>query len=299
MIFSGVNKRSLFAIGLSAVALVGCNDSDDTKDVSVNFAAMVGDDVFECGTTYSGVGVGVGDASNFQVNDYRVFVSDVSLQKSDGSKKTVELTEDGAWQYENVALLDFENGCNSGTTDLNKAISGTVDRGDYTGICLTVGVPFDKNHLDTATAASPLNASGMFWAWSSGHKFVRIDGVGDPGDDTHANKGFNMHLGSTGCSAASSTEAPAAECTYPNRMEVCLTAADGAFSLSDETINFDIKAVLAETNVTVDDQPPAGCMSFAGDDACRTIMPRLGLPYAFSDVDITDAVEQQFVSIAE
>lgn len=298
-------NRSRFSypilLASTVVLLSACSsDSDDkTNNVEVNFSAKVGTEAFECGKIYSDIGVGIGDASNYQVNDFRVFVSDLKLTKTDGSKVDLVLTQDGIWQHEGTALLDFENGCSgNGNAETNTVVKATVDDDQYTGICMTVGVPFSQNHEDTASAPSPLNASGMFWNWQGGHKFIRIDGVGDPGDTTHANKGYNLHLGSTGCAAPGKTSSPEEQCTYPNVMEVCF-GGDGTttFDTTNNSVVFDIKSVFAESNVTIDDEAPAGCMSFPGDSACNEILPRLGLPYAYNSEQISPALEQQFVGI--
>ena len=69
--------------------------------------------------------------------------------------------QDGLWQYENVALLDFEDktgGCRDvGTVETNAQVVGTVPEGDYTGLTFDLGVPFELNHIDASTAPSPLN----------------------------------------------------------------------------------------------------------------------------------------------
>ena len=165
--------------------------STPSTDLNVQFAAQVADDAVECGQTYSGVGEGVQDT--YQVNDFRFYIADVHFH-GNGRTVDVDLEQDGVWQFENLALLDFEDGCgDAGTPEMNKTITGTP-QGDITGLdefCFTLGVPFDKNHIDEATADSPLNASGMLWAWTSGRKFLRVDGVGDPGGQ---NVAYNVHL---------------------------------------------------------------------------------------------------------
>ena len=43
-------------------------------------------------------------------------------------------------------------------------------------LSFAMAVPFNENHLNPLTAASPLNISEMFWSWQLGHKFFRYDG---------------------------------------------------------------------------------------------------------------------------
>jgi len=67
-----------------------------------------------------------------------------------GKSIPVNLTQDGKWQYQNVALLDFENksgGCANGTVETRNQIVGTIPKGNYQGLQFTLGVPFNLNHL--------------------------------------------------------------------------------------------------------------------------------------------------------
>ncbi|MGF1642562.1 MAG: MbnP family copper-binding protein [Thiotrichales bacterium] len=275
----------------SAFVLTACNDSGDSdsrpaRSATLDFRAAVGSEAAECGKTYSGVGSGVRD--QLKLTDFRVYLSDVELRKADGSKVPVTLDQDGKWQYQNVALLDFENGCGSGTPDTNTSVKGAVAAGDYTGVCFKIGVPFALNHLNDATAPSPLNASGMLWAWSSGRKFIRVDGRGDPDG---LNAGWNLHLGSTGCVAANAQTAPSLECANSNLPQVCVdlalpeTVQNGATVIRGaKKIVFDIKDVLAGTDVSVNTPNTSpGCMSALNDPECIEIMPRLGLNFPYKD----------------
>ncbi len=294
-------------IATCCVGLIACSDSDNdnnpdnaaSTDLSLQFAARVGGESFACGQNYTDIGTASSaQGRTLQLLDYRVFVSDLALTKADGSRVPVELTQDGVWQHENVALLDFEDSCkDSGTPEINTTVRGTVPESDYNGLCMNVGVPFELNHLENATAPSPLNTSGMFWNWQGGYKFIRIDGMVDPGDETHMNKGYNLHLGSTGCASADKTTSPAERCTQPNIMEVCFTQ-EGNLDLSNDIVAFDVAPVFAESDLTADVDAPPGCMAFPEDNACREILPRLGLDYIFSSDDVTPALEQQFISIS-
>ncbi|MCB1755721.1 MAG: metallo-mystery pair system four-Cys motif protein [Gammaproteobacteria bacterium] len=306
---NSLRASTVFFLAASCIGgLSACSDDDndnksgdpatgESSDVTLNFAAKVGGEDFVCGQTYGNLGIASDENGRMlKVLDYRVFVSDISLTKADGSKTAVELTQDGVWQYENLALLDFENSCkDSGTPELNTAVRGTVPAGDYTGICLTVGVPFELNHLDNTTAPSPLNASGMFWNWQGGYKFIRVDGMVDPGDSTHLNTGYNLHLGSTGCDSADKVSSPAERCEQPNLVEVCFDG-DSGFDLASDVVSFDVAPVLAESDLTADVDAPPGCMAFPEDNACREILPLLGLDYVFNSEDVTPAKTQQFVS---
>ena len=272
--------------------LSGCSDSDPapgdvTENISLQFAAKVNGADYNCGQIYTGVGSGGHD---FKVNGFRMYVHETHLHDdATGNTYPVELNQDGVWQLDDLAMLDFEDDCGVGTPETNTTLQGTVTLPaavdlSATEVCFTVGVPADKNHIDETTAASPLNASGMLWAWKVGRKYIRIDGFGDP---ANTNNPFNLHLGAQGCPGASTTAPPTSACSVPNTFEVCVDA----FNVSTDRIAVDVGTVLEGNDVSVNlnGGPTArpGCMSFIDDNDCEEIMPRLGLDYAYGRVSGT------------
>lgn len=146
------------------------------QSVTLEFHAQVGDQAAACGVIYEGVGA---ENSQIEFQDLRFYVSNLRLINATGEEVPLELAQDSQWQHENVALLDFEDGsalcAQSGNEAMNTQVTGTVPDDDYTGLVYNVGVPFDLNHADVATAPSPLNVSSMWWNWQGGYKHVRID----------------------------------------------------------------------------------------------------------------------------
>jgi uncharacterized repeat protein (TIGR04052 family) len=215
-----------------------------------------------------------------------MYVSEVKLLRQDGSAVPVQLAQDGIWQHQNVALIDFENGtgpCRNGTTATNTAVRGQVPAGDYVGVELTVGVPFAQNHQDPTVAPAPLNSTAMFWNWQGGYKFIKFDTTssGISTDKPAAPNAmgpvtrYSVHLGSTACAGDSKTQAPSA-CQNPNRMTVRLNQ----FDLAKNTVVVDMGAVLAQANVDVNAKGTSpGCMSFLKDADCPPVMNALGLAY--------------------
>ncbi len=252
--------------------------------VTLRFAAQVNGQPFACGQRYAGVG---STRSTITPSDYRFYVSEVQLIDARGRAVPVTLTQDGAWQLENIALLDFENGtgpCRNGTADTNTAVRGTVPAGTYTGVRFTLGVPFARNHGDPTTAPSPLNLTAMFWNWQGGYKFVKFDTATsgqtattappDPRGGGNAS-GFSVHVGSTACAAPSRTSAPSA-CLNPNRVTVQFDRFDAA----TQVVVADMGVVLAGSNVDVNaPNTSPGCMSFLNDADCPPVMGALGLAY--------------------
>src|SRR5436190_1721230 len=89
----------------------------------------------------------------------------VGDQDGDGKEVPLTLDQDGIWQHADLTMLDFENKvqpCNAeGTTLTNTVIRGVVAPATYTGVRFRLGVPFDMDHQNEATAPSPLNLTGM------------------------------------------------------------------------------------------------------------------------------------------
>jgi uncharacterized repeat protein (TIGR04052 family) len=220
-------------------------------------------------------------------------VSGAHLIAADGTRVPVTLAQDGAWQVETIALLDFEDGtgsCANGTPQVNTTLRGTVPDGEYRGLEFEVGVPFDWNHGDPTTAPAPLNLTAMFWNWRGGYKFAKIEfapvgGMAMPaaaptdGAGHGGKKGWMLHLGSTMCAAPEATTPPAEPCANPNRVAVALPD----FVPGASTVVIDPAPVVAGADLTQNTpETSPGCMSFPNDPDCNTVLPRLGL--AFNDI---------------
>ena len=282
------------------------------QPVAINFAAEVGGAPFSCAESYDGLGA---KKTAMTVTDYRLFVSQAALVRADGSLAPITLEQDGQWQYDNVVLLDFEDGsanCSAtGNAPTNTTLRGTVEDGDYVGLAFTVGLPFEHNHVDTTVAPAPLNTTGMFWTWQDGFRFMQINlapamamemaegeagdgraeapaGHGASGDAADAEghgghggghgdaMGWFLHLGSTVCAAASQTEVPSSPCANPNLINVVFPTFDPASGV----VVIDPAAVIADADLTANAPETApGCMAFPGDADCVTVMPKLGLAY--------------------
>jgi len=230
---------------------------------------MVGSQPFACGQSYAGLGT---TATSYEPKDFRLYVHNVRLL-SQGAEVPVTLTEDGAWQRGGLALLDFEDKsglCSNGTVATNDRLVGTVPDGDYRGLRFTVGVPFEKNHLDVSTAAAPLGVSTLFWGWEGGYKFIRLDGR-----TTGLPNGHNLHLGSTGCQMAGPNQVTA--CQQGNRFEVEIPDFDPTQS---QRVVLDVAALFSGSNLDMNQaQTHPGCMSTPEDPDCAPIFQRLGLSF--------------------
>jgi uncharacterized repeat protein (TIGR04052 family) len=258
---------SLLMVACGETPPVGGGDpdlGDGTATFTVRFAGKVGADDFSCASTFAGLGT---TQTVFTPRDFRLYLHDLTLVRAPGDEVPLELEQDGRWQVQSVALLDFEDKrgtCTGGTTDVNTTIVGRAPAGTYQGIHFKVGVPFELNHQDLANAASPLNLSTMFWAWNGGYKFVRIEGK------STGQSFLQLHLGSTGCKTGNAVTS----CSRPNRPDVLLTGFDPASG----TIAVDLAALFAETDLDSNESgTPPGCMADSADGDCDGMFKSLGL----------------------
>jgi uncharacterized repeat protein (TIGR04052 family) len=276
---------------LAATAALAAAPAFADMTVEIPFTAEIAGAPFSCSATYPGLGAAKTDV---QLLDFRLFVSSANLIAADGTRVPVALDQDSAWQVENLALLDFEDGtgsCANGTPQVNATLRGTVPEGDYRGLEFEVGVPFALNHGDPTSAPSPLNLTAMFWNWRGGYKFAKIEfapvmamgmnaskaahdegashGHGGPG-------GWFLHLGSTMCAAPDATTPPSEPCANPNRVAVALPD----FVPGQSTVVIDPAPVVAGADLTQNTaETSPGCMSFPNDPDCDTVLPRLGLAF--------------------
>lgn len=275
-----MRKVSLICFIVLCLGMIGCTYAEEVAsdaETVLQFAFNAADAPLACGETYT---VGSAD-TDVTVNDARFFVSNVRLTTADGSETPFALRQDGLWQYDNVALLDFEDGTagcvEGGTAEMNNTVIGVVPDGEYTGVTFDLGVPFDLNHVDVTTAESPLNVASMWWNWRGGYKFVRLDLM------TESNP-WLMHVGSVGCDASDKTEPPAEPCARPNVATIQL---DG-FEAGMNVIVADIATLFANVDLSQSEPQPHGCMSGVDDPDCANLLPALGLD---------DGTAQQFFRV--
>jgi len=167
--------RFLAPAAVVAASLASQTHAQDAAPVELSFAGEFAGQPFACADTFSGIGRSEADVT---VADYRLFVSNVRLLDASGVETPLTLEDDGRWQSDGVALLDFEDGsasCSNGTPQTNAVIRGQAPTAIYTGVAFDIGIPFAQNHGDPTLAASPLNLTAMFWNWRGGYRFMRVD----------------------------------------------------------------------------------------------------------------------------
>jgi uncharacterized repeat protein (TIGR04052 family) len=279
-------RSAVPALTLS-IALAACGSSSPTPDASANtqevtirFEAAVSGQAFSCAQTYSGVGSNSDPAKQvFRPKFFRFYVQDVRLVDSAGQDVPVTLKDDGVFQSDGVALLNFEDGpsgtCLNAQATTNTAIVGLVSPGAYSGLKFTVGVPFEKNFLLADNQLPPLNQSSMYWSWTGGYRFMRIEGVDAAGV---ALPGGLLHLGSVGCTPVDTTDPRkgVTSCTAGNRPEVNFAA----FDANTNKVVVDIGTLFKDTDLAANTTGSStGCMSAPTDPECAPMFPKLGLAF--------------------
>ena len=179
--------------------------------------------------------------------------------------------ERGTFQAQNLALLDFENGCGpDGTEEMHTTLTGSVasrDR-DFVGLRFTLGVPPNKNSIDLSRAAPPLDVTGMFWTWQVGYKYVKLDGS-SPASGGGINP-FFLHLGASASPGDNPQAPPSADCAQPNLATFELLE----FSPTAQRVVADLASLLASSDLSSNTEGTGpGCMPEPNDPECLTLLP--------------------------
>lgn len=243
-------------------------DADTSpRAVSLQVQPKVGAATFACGQTYPNMGA---EMTTISPRDFRFYVHDVTFVRADGERVPLALDQDGAWQYQNVALLDFEDftgACQDGTVEVNTTIRGMIPNARYVGIELSIGVPEAMNHVDLTTLPAPLNVTGLWWGWQFGHIFLAAVTHADITTPEPDVNDHYFHLGSVSC-VGDPAKGESVTCAKPNRPFIQLTG----FDPLTQPIVADFGALLPRSNLATS----VGCHSFT-QDACAWPFDFVGL----------------------
>lgn len=259
-------RSSLAAVALS---LAACGAPAE-RPIALTFSGQVGDRPFECGATYDDVGT---TGATFTGLDFRFYLHDVRLVTAAGEEIPVALTDDDVWQNAEVALVDFETGgtCESGNPETNRELHGRIPDafdGDVVALRFRLGVPEAMNHVNAATQPAPMNVSSMFWGWSAGYDFLRVDGHTDVLPFT------TFTLGATECSG--DARMGTRTCAHGNRAEIEIPV-PSLEALEDGVVVADLSDLFSTSDMRVDAGGPLGCMSEVSDPECAAMFAALGM----------------------
>jgi uncharacterized repeat protein (TIGR04052 family) len=266
------SSAAVLAAGLT-LGLAAC-DADDGEPserlYELEFDVVFGAQPFRCGGSYPGAGA---SASTVEPRDIRFYVYDVAVVDAAGQAVALDLVEDGQWQRDGVALLDFVDDtglCATGDTATNLTVRGRGAPIDVAAVRFTIGLPEALNHIDAARAATPFNDPGMWWSWTGGFKYMRIDAK------TAGNDNWYIHMGATGCEG---TPEQGIACAFGNRATVTVTGVNP----DAPRVVLDMQALYAgnDLDAPIDFMSDFvnGCMAFPGDPECPSVFSGLGLTF--------------------
>jgi len=240
---------------------------DGLRLYAVRFDLRAGDAPFGCGKPAK---LGL-TGTQVEVLDARLFVHDVTLTRSSGEQVPLQLYQDGRYQRDNVALLDFVDDtgkCFTGSVDQHRVVYGYAPaQADYTGVAFRVGMPADKNHLDGAIAPPPYNVTGMWWSWSGGYKYLKLE-------LTSAEQPiWYFHAGAAGCAGMS---ASGFVCAARQLARIALLGWDANSSV----VVLDATKLYAASDLSKAADSLPGCMGSQTDTECAPLYGALGVvPY--------------------
>jgi uncharacterized repeat protein (TIGR04052 family) len=301
--------RILLALSSCVALLTACGggSSDDplpivntTQAVNIQFAAQANHQDFKCGAVNEVSNLGTSNKTA-QIQDLRFYISNLKLINSKGEAVAVSLTAND-YQDFGVALLDFEDatGVCVGDAKLNTSIVGKVKADTYTGLQFTLGVPdtgtdstgkiIALNHSQLTAITKPLDIAAMDWGWQLGRKFAKIElqptggvinqkGTPDTTDDAVVSS-WVVHIGATGCTGSDAT---GYSCTNPNLSNITLNS----FDATKQKVVLDVPALLANSEIGVNQNGAVGCMSGATDKECAALFEAFGLDLATGKANAT------------
>jgi len=278
---ANANKKESLAIALLALT----RSQQSEKVTSTGFVVTSGNQVLDCNTASTGT---VANASGVVLQNLSLFVHDVKLIKSDGSRVSVSLEANSNQDGSNgVVLFRFTKAgtgsCNGATSTYTSLRMKNIAEETYNGIEFTVGIPWSKNHLNANIESAPYNDTTTFWSWAGGYKFITAEVKSNNGA---GNVGL-FHLGSTNngtagtacdsVTASTGTAPPASQCTFQNRSTVTLTKAN--FNPSADRIAIDIQALFNGIDISA---AAKNCMSgrsgmMGGADNCQQFFTNIGV----------------------
>ncbi|WP_153799935.1 MbnP family protein [Foetidibacter luteolus] len=162
------------------------SSTEERSSLSIEFDNIVGGQNLQLNTgSYTNAA-----GETFSVDRLQYFVSNISLNKTDGTVYTVPqdssyfLVKEGEEDADHVTL--------------------SVPTGEYSSLSFVLGVDSLRSTMDIAKRTGALDPSGgmddgMYWGWNSGYIFFKMEGLSPeaPVDPTGKHK-FRYHIGGFG-----------------------------------------------------------------------------------------------------
>lgn len=214
--------------------------------------------------------------SQYRVSDLRFYLSEPYILLANGAEVPLKLIP-SSWQNASVVQIDLEDCNNPATNNSIKGAAFIPSNTEARGLCFNLGLPFGYNHSDFNQAKAPLNVPDLHINRQSGYRFMRLDGMTNPGTSP---VNFNVHLGSMGCESSGANIRPSS-CTQANMPRVCISN----FDFSNDRLVLRLDKLFESTDISLDDASQAaaekGCMPSQADSTCSTILPKFGLDFIY------------------
>ncbi|MFP2907735.1 MbnP family copper-binding protein [Pyxidicoccus sp. 3LFB2] len=264
---NAVLKSAPWCLLPALLLMQGCGE--DKKTYTVRFSPQVREQPLRCDTSFTDIGT---SRAVIELLDFKMYLRDVTLVRANGERHPLTLEQDGRWQRDAIALLDFEDGtgtCDTGSPGMRSEVVGTApEHDDYTALEFKVGMSPEQNHLNGPIEPPPFNAPNMWWSWQGGFKFVKLD------VRSRTNEEFYFHLGASGCTGS---VADGYTCGADNQSTILLSG----FNPDSNQVVLDLAGLFS--NIDVERVPDgvtdsmAGCMSGAGDPECPAFFEHFGM----------------------
>ncbi|GAA3953249.1 MbnP family protein [Hymenobacter algoricola] len=176
---------SLFlGLALTAWAVTGCEKKkgDDpnlvakTGELSIEMEHVVGAGVLKLATAPTTYDYATPSGDPFNVTTFRYYVSNIRLRRADGTEyvqpNSYYLVDEAKPAYKLLTIKD-------------------VPVGDYTGLSFLIGVDAPRNTAGVQENA--LAPSDMFWSWTTGYIFVKMEGYSPVA--TSSTRFMQFHIG--------------------------------------------------------------------------------------------------------
>lgn len=278
--------------------LTACEPTKETipkYSVNLRFIPYYQEEVISCGLIFKHKN------AQWQLESFGFFVSELQFNKLAKQASTLSIS---SWQNQNTALVWFSNTCEnkSAALKVNNSVNMLIDSSKLNSlqqILFTLAVPFESNHLNPLSQASPLSAPEMFWSWQAGHKFLRLDAkqltqlklnAKNNAIETISSRTplakWAFHLGSLGCESKSSLRAPSSACAMPNRFTITIPLPKD-FALIENSVHvIDIKVDIAALLHNIDIETASSCMfALTQDASCKALITNLAEQGIFSALD--------------
>lgn len=163
-----INVLTCVVLALCTILFTGCKkdadliNNENTSTLKVVFNHKVGSQpLLTNGTIYTN-----DQGETYTVNNFKYYISNISLKKTDGSYFVLPKTIDSDLGY---FLINNSN-------PSSKTISlSNIPEGDYTAIAFNIGTDEQRDTSGAQTGMLSVD-SAMFWGWNFGYIYMKLEG---------------------------------------------------------------------------------------------------------------------------